>query len=182
MTSAAIERLRAKWKASGFAEDERSYLLALARRGRQERRLHERLVDLGLAFHNERRYREALSLFRAAQKLGPSCPVAAYNVANTSHMLNRQQVAYDLLHGLVSASPESMRRGCPKSRQTPRMIKLDSYFLLFHVTLHLKGFCREAFGYAEKHLRLRRRGLESVWSRREVVAEIEAMRAEWREG
>ena len=61
----------------------------------------------------------------------------------------------------------------------PRSIRLDAHLLLFWVLLYGRGFSAEAFGFAEEHLRRRCRGLHSVWSVREVRADIAAMRLEW---
>ena len=61
----------------------------------------------------------------------------------------------------------------------PRSLRLDALYLLFLVLIHGQGLSSEAFGYAAEHLRLRRRGVHSVWSAREVRASVAAFRREW---
>jgi hypothetical protein len=136
-----------------------------------------RLTLRGLALHEARRYAAALPYFERAVRLSPGCPLAAYNRANTLHMLGRDAEAEPLLRGLVAASEDELGRACLVAR--PRSLRLDALFLLFLVLVHGRGFSREAFGYAAEHLRLRRRGVYSVWSAREVRASVTGFRREW---
>jgi hypothetical protein len=106
------------------------------------------------------------------------CPVVAYNRANTLHMLDRDAEAYQILRDLISVTASELESRC--CDMSGRGLQLDCYFLLFHVALHYRGFCDETFAYAAEHLRRRRRGLHSVWSSKEVRAEIAAMRREWK--
>jgi tetratricopeptide (TPR) repeat protein len=140
---------------------------------------HESLISRGLELHEARRYTAALPYFERALRLDPDCLVAVYNRANTLHMLGRDEEAYPLLRGLIEVSPEELRRRCPAG--DPRGLQLDAYMLLFWVVLHGRGFCAEAFAYAAEHLRRRCRGVHSVWSAREVRADIAAMHREWQQ-
>jgi tetratricopeptide (TPR) repeat protein len=140
---------------------------------------HIELVRCGNRIHEDRKYRAALPYFERALEVAPRCPVAAYCKANTLHMLDRDEEAYAILKRLINASILELRDCCPHCG--PESLQLDAYYLLFLVTLRARGFGREAFGYARQHLRRRRRGLESLWSVREVRAEIAAMRRESRE-
>jgi hypothetical protein len=63
-----------------------------------------------------------------------------------------------------------------------RSVRTDAHFLLFRVLLYGRGFSEEAFVFAEKHIALRRRGVYSVWSRKEVLANMAAMRRAWKSG
>jgi hypothetical protein len=103
--------------------------------------------------------------------------VADYNRANTLHMMGREAEAYAILRELTKLASKELGRRCLNFQASS--LQLDAYFLLFWVTLYYKGFCTEAFRYADEHLRRRRRGLHSVWSLREVRADIAAMRQEW---
>jgi len=138
---------------------------------------HEVMVKAGLKLHEARQYSRALQYFNKASRLAPDCPVAAYNRANTMHMLGRDAEAYQILRELISVSPDELERRCQDAH--PISLQLDAYFLLFLVGLDYRGFCDEAFDYAAEHLRRRRRGLQSVWSIQEVRSHITAMTQEW---
>lgn len=95
-------------------------------------------------------------------------------------MLGRDAEAEPLLRGLVAASSAELRAICPVAR--PRSLRLDALYLLFQVLLYGRGFSAEAFEFAERHLRERRRGVLSLWSAREVRAEVARFRREWQQG
>ncbi len=140
---------------------------------------HHRLIAQGARLHEARRYSAALSYFERALKIAPKCSLALYNRANTLHMLDRDEEAYPLLQSLVRSSDEDLRQGCPIIR--PRSLRLDAFQLLFWVVLHGRGYCAEAFRYAREHARRRTRGLHSVWTAREVRADVARMRQQWNE-
>lgn len=117
---------------------------------------YEELICRGLDRHEARWYAAALPYFDRALRLAPGCPVALYNRANPLHMLERDLEAEPILRQMVAASDAELRAACPISR--PRSLRLDAAYLLFAVLLHGRGFSAEAFGFAEQHLRERRRG------------------------
>src|SRR5690606_11819664 len=131
---------------------------------------HISLIEKGLEIHEKRKYSKALPYFERALALSPNCPVAIYNKANVLHMLGRHSEAYPLLRDLIGTDARELRRRCPASG--PRSLQLDAYYLLFQVVLYDRGFCDEAFAYAEEHLQRRKRGLKSLFSAREVRHEI----------
>jgi tetratricopeptide (TPR) repeat protein len=128
--------------------------------------------------HEARRYAAALSFFDRATRVAPDCPLVVYNRANTLYMLERDAEAYPLLRGLIEATPEELDRRCPFDR--PRSLHLDAHYLLFLVVVHGRGVCAEAFEYAMTHLRLRRRGVQSLWPVREVRSTIKEVWREWK--
>ena len=138
---------------------------------------HTAVVQRGEELHELRRYASALKHFRTAERLAPLCPVVAYNLANTLHMLGRDEEAYDLLKPLINSKVQTLAAGCQYG--DARSVQLDAHMLLFLVIVYGRGFCSEAFSHAAKHLRLRRSGLKSVWSKRTVQKEIQVMRREW---
>jgi tetratricopeptide (TPR) repeat protein len=148
-----------------------------SKRARSHGRDHEVLIQRGSDLHEARQYGAALRWFERALLVAPDCPVAVYNRANTLHMLDRDHEAEGLLRELIAATPQELRRRCPETQ--PRSLQLDAHFLLFLVLADGRGPCEGAFAFAAKHLRLRRRGLYSVWSAREVRNDIAAMRRKW---
>ena len=151
---------------------------AKVRRAVKPRNLdHDVLIRRGLELHEARKYSAALPWFELALLVAPRCPVAMYNQANTLHMLDRDSEAEPMLRALIQATPEELHEGCPESQ--PRSLRLDAHFLLFLVLLYGHGSADEAFGLAAKHLLMRRRGLHSVWTAREVRRQIVELRREW---
>ncbi|MBI3865850.1 MAG: hypothetical protein HY290_28585 [Planctomycetia bacterium] len=145
---------------------------------------HIALIRHGNELHEARCYAAALPWLERAHRVAPRCPVAIYDRANTLHMLDRDKEAEPLLRGLLRATVEELRQGCPDScpDSSPRSLQLDVHFLLFLVLLDSGGPRDEAFVLAAKHLRLRRRGLHSLWSARKVRAEISELRRKWKKG
>jgi tetratricopeptide (TPR) repeat protein len=139
---------------------------------------HEALVQRGLTLHERRSYAAALLWFERALAIAPGCAVAQYNMANTLHMLGRDRDAEPILRRLIAVTSAELRRWCATADDL-RSLQLDARYLLFSVLLYGRGFSAEAFKLAEEHLRLRRRGLRSLWPVREVRAEIAARRREW---
>src|SRR4051812_38676060 len=103
-----------------------------------KRRLdHQALIKTGLKLHEARRYAKALTYFEEASCLAPNCAVAAYNRANTMHMLGRDAEAYSILRELITVDPAELERRCPDVRALS--LQLDACFLLFFVTLEHRG-------------------------------------------
>ena len=127
---------------------------------------HDALIRRGNKLHEARRYAAALPWYEQALLIAPQCPCAIYCRANSLHMLDRDEEAQPLLRTLIQAKPQELRDGCPEAQ--PRSIQLDAHFLLFLVLLDCGGSFDDAFAFAVKHLHMRRRGLNSVWSVREV--------------
>jgi tetratricopeptide (TPR) repeat protein len=140
---------------------------------------HTDLIDRGVALHEARCYRDALPLLEAAHILAPDCPDAIYNRANTLFMLNREQEAYDLFIDLVGRSDRVLRDGCPTVRRSAVSLKTDAYFMIFMALLYGTEDWDDAYPYAQEHLRRRRRGVASVFTRRHVLREIDNMRRQF---
>jgi tetratricopeptide (TPR) repeat protein len=141
--------------------------------------LHLELADQAHELHEARRYREALPLTEQALQLSPTCPLTAYNVANTLHMLDQDSKAQLILAELVRRSEHQMRLGCSHCEVTPRSILLDCQYLLFLTTLYSTGSWKQAAPSLRRHLRLRTRGLSSNFSRDHVVRHADEIREEF---
>lgn len=137
--------------------------------------LHDYLIKQGLLLHDRFRYRQALHFFQEAFRVAPQCPAAIYNVANTLHMLRRNREAHLLLSTLIRRSHAALAAGCSLNPQ-PGTFKNDALYLMFLVVLEQKRTWSEAFPYATKHLRSRRRGLTSIWPLRRIRRDIRALR------
>jgi len=145
---------------------------------KQSASMHEQLVKRGNRLHEGFRYKTALPLFQKAFELAPTCPAAIYNLANTLHMLDREQEAHNLLMKLVKMSDSDLTSGCPELRQ-PRSFKCDAFYLMFHVMLFSTNRWSKAFPFAQKHLQSRKRGLKSAWSLRTIRKELTELKKQF---
>ena len=132
---------------------------------------HEKLVKRGHRLHESRRYKAALPLFQKAFELKPTCPAVIYNLANTLHMLDREQEAQKLLMTLVNMNDTDLNSACVELRQ-PRSFRCDALYLMFHVMLYETNRWSKAFPFAQQHLQNRKRGLKSAWTLPEIRKEI----------
>jgi tetratricopeptide (TPR) repeat protein len=139
---------------------------------------HFELVRRGLELHESRAYAAALPYFERAAAAAPRCPTARYNRANTLHMLGDDPRAEAVLQPVVAATVDELRDGCPECGA--RGLRQDAIFLMSQILRCRQRPDRrvEAVAMAEGHLRGRRRGLNSVWTARQVRAELAEMRRE----
>ena len=140
--------------------------------------IHEKLVKRGLRLHESLRYKAALPLFQKAFELSPTCPATIYNLANTLHMLDREQEARNLLMKLTKMNDADLKSGCAELRQ-PRSFRCDALYLMFHIMLFSTNRWSKAFPFAQKHLQNRKRGLKSAWSLRNIRKEIAELRKQF---
>lgn len=135
------------------------------------------LAERGGGWHDRRAYARALKLYRRARRLAPSCPVIRYGVANALHMLCRHDEACGILAGMLELPDRVLLAGCPRQgRRGVQSLRLDVHYLLFHATIYATGSWVSAAPHLHAHLRMRRRGLSSLWSRRAVLREAERLR------
>jgi tetratricopeptide (TPR) repeat protein len=140
---------------------------------------HEDEIERGLELHDARKYAAALKHFERAHALAPLCPLADYNRANTLHQLGRDDEATEILEKLIATPIPTLKARCV--RIPARALQVDAYYLLFLTSIWGKGFSAKAFKYADQHIRRRRPGTKSIWSLREVRADVAEMRAEWKQ-
>ena len=140
---------------------------------------HFQLVKQGLAVHETRDYEKALSIFEEALKRRSACPNALYNKANVLHMLGRDGEALKILLELIDSNDLAYLEGCPEMVETPRSLRLDALFLSFLCMLDQTGSWKAASPYLRRHLASRARGLRSLWSRSQIVAEAEELRLQY---
>ncbi len=133
----------------------------------------------GLAHHERFEDEDALPFFLAALEDSPACPNALYNKANTLHMLGRDKETIPIFKHIVDTPESELRRGCEELFPTPRSLILDSYFMLFATTLEETRPWKTAIPFLRKHLQRRARGLESLWSKAQIIADAEDLRVEY---
>jgi tetratricopeptide (TPR) repeat protein len=143
---------------------------------------HSELIRRGLRWHERRHYGRALPFFVEALEQWPSCPNARYNLANTLHMLDRDEEACAILRELIDSSDRELLDGCDDLAGSPRSLRLDAHFLLFLSTLHAEGEWRKAVPHLRRHLRSRARGVRSLWTKSEALRRAEELRLTYAPG
>ncbi len=126
-------------------------------------------------------YEKALPLFSEAYRLAPGCICAQYNYANTLHMLDNQSAAHKILLEIITDSPMTKKK-C-QHLYRPRSFFVDAHFLIFNVMIHgEQGYTQQAFNHAYMHLKLRKIGLHSTWSKKYVENEVKKYEKDWIDG
>lgn len=139
-------------------------------------------INQALDHHEAFRYSKARTLFAKEYRNHPNCACTIYNLANTNYMLGRYERARELLEKLIALPVGALRAGCPDSFETPKSFKADAHFLMFLVLFHDADSWDSAYLFAKRHLKLRRRGQRSIWTKRHILKEIAELKAEYDDG
>lgn len=140
---------------------------------------HINLIKKGLKLYDDFKYHESLPYLKKAYNLAPNCICAMYNYANVLHMLGKDEKAHDVILNIIDTPPEKAKRECEHISHARGFI-VDAHFLMFYVIIYGQGYNKEAFDYAENHLKLRTRGVKSVWTKRQVQSEINHHKKKWK--
>ena len=133
---------------------------------------HLELIERGLELHEDFEYERALPYFEKAWEKDPMCPASIYNYANTLHMLGDEKEAGKRLEVLLSGDAAALESGCPDGCARLRRFRMDAYFLRYYIAFASSGSFSRALPFASEHLARRRRGVRSIWSRRQVIAQL----------
>lgn len=129
---------------------------------------HIDLINEGVDLFNLGEFKQAFPYFEKAYKLETLCPSAIYNLANCYFFLKQERETIHLLEKLLATDDLKLKMGCPDRVENPRQYKLDALFLLFKAKLFHTNYWADAYPYATQHLNLRRKGLKSAFTLKEV--------------
>jgi tetratricopeptide (TPR) repeat protein len=114
----------------------------LEREREQDPANHWVLTQLGVTFYEQRRYSEALQLFRASLKIVPDCPLTLWNVAGALDALGKFTTAVRIYTWLLQSPQSPERDPCWESTQWADALKTDCVYRL--------GVCFQHLGKKEK--------------------------------
>ncbi|MEW6411481.1 MAG: tetratricopeptide repeat protein [Candidatus Zixiibacteriota bacterium] len=138
---------------------------------------HWLLTNLALTYYEQRKYAKALEISKAALKTTPNCPLVLWNHAGTLEMLGRRARAIQIYRTLIQRGSRRRSYGnCWESaRWTESLVNDCRYRLaLCYRDLGRKNTASRYFG---EHLRRRRPGVPSIYSRKEVLEKLNQLRS-----
>ena len=132
---------------------------------------HWVLTQLGVTFYEERRYEEALQLFRASLQIVQDCPLTLWHAAGALDSLCRHEEAVPIYAWLLRASVSADEDPCWESKEWADALKTDCVYRL--------GLCFEHLGKREKaehcylqYVRLLATGSEGMYPVDEVLSRV----------
>jgi tetratricopeptide (TPR) repeat protein len=153
---------RSKW-------DEARALLEKQRE--QEPANHWLLTQLGVTFYEQKRYKEALKLFRASRRILDDCPLTLWNLAGTLDALGEYEDAVRIYVWLLGSKRTPQEDPCWESPEWANSLKTDCVYRL--------GVCFQNLGkeqWAEhcyrQYLVLLTLGIDGTYSAADVVRRI----------
>lgn len=130
---------------------------------------HWLLTRLGLTYYEMRDYATALFYEEQALGIAPRCPLVLWDYAGSLQMLGRDQEAIEVYRRLVRRGPKRIAAGpCGEGLARARGLVADCHYRIAE-SLEELGLHDEALREFEKHLGMRGRGGQSIYSRGELV-------------
>jgi tetratricopeptide (TPR) repeat protein len=135
---------------------------------------HWVLTQLGVTFYEQRRYREALELFRASLEIVPDCPLTLWNVAGALDALGKSGEAIDIYKWLIESKTTPKQDPCWESEDWSLSLKTDCFFRLgtCFQRLRKQEKAQECF---EEYLHLLSIGAHGSYSLEEVQKKMRAL-------
>jgi predicted Zn-dependent protease len=121
------DRINRLFELNRYATIERLVRRELAKAPRD----HWLLSRLSSAVYEQRRYAEALSLARRAQRIAPYCPMVLWDLAGAHDMLGQEERAIAIWHGLIRRGVERLAtEECGEGRRDARVLVANCWFRL----------------------------------------------------
>jgi tetratricopeptide (TPR) repeat protein len=135
---------------------------------------HWILTNIGISYYEMRRYKTALRYSKKALELAPNCPLVLWDYACALDMLDRKMEAIKIWKGLLRRGVEKAAYGdCNEGIRWAKSLLNDSRYRIGQSYLNL-GKRKLALRYLREHLSQRKRGLPSIFSRKEVLKNIKS--------
>jgi tetratricopeptide (TPR) repeat protein len=142
---------------------------------------HVQLIIQGSEAHQQGDYHSALTLFEQAYQQEPQCAVTIYYYANALFMTDNDSQAQQILAELLAMEDTQVVAGCTTAHPDILSYKIDGFYLMFHIVLHLNQDWKEAVKYARQHLQLRQPGIESTWTKKFIKKEMAELERDFQE-
>lgn len=141
---------------------------------------HWLLGRLALTYYEQRNYDRALHWDIMALQEAPYCPLLIWDYAGTLAMLDRNGEALLLYRWLLSLGEEQLAYGeCGEGIRSARALVADCHYRIGCIWDEKRQWKRAAAEF-EKYIALRKSGYGSIYSLREVNAQLAEVRAKIR--
>jgi tetratricopeptide (TPR) repeat protein len=133
---------------------------------------HWLLTRLASSYYEARDYKSALAFSAKALKIAPRCPLAIWDHACALHMLGRRREAIELWRRLLRRNLERLAFGtCGEGMRWAESLQNDCRY---RIGIAYLNESRHALArrFIVRHLELRRAGLPSLYTRREVLRKL----------
>lgn len=137
---------------------------------------HWILTRLSSVYYEMREYNKSLQLSQKAIKIAPECPLVLSNHASVLDMLKREKEAISIWNILIEKGVDEIAYGeCGEGKTWAKSLINDA---LYRIGLSYSdiGEKKSALKYFRKHLKNRKRGVFSNFSKREVLLQIDTIK------
>lgn len=142
---------------------------------------HWLLTQLGVTYYEQRKYKEALRLFRKSLTIVPDCPLTLWNVAGGLDAMGKPLQAMAIYTSLLKSTTSPDDDPCWESNAWADSLKADCVFRLGVCLEHL-GNNKKAEHCYQQYLRLALVGVEASYSVEAVTERIRGVRREGANG
>ncbi len=137
---------------------------------------HWVLTQLGVAFYEERHYREALQLFLASQKVVPDCPLTLWNLAGTLDALGNPVEAVRIYTWLLESRQTATADSCWESKEWTEALKADCVYRLA-ACFQQMGRAGTAAHCYRQYINILASGIQGLYSSNDAMQQIQKLQA-----
>ena len=156
---------RKKWDAA-------RKLLELARK--KDPNSHWLLTQLGVTLYEQGKYKDALKMFLASQKIVPDCPLTLWNLAGALDALGKYPAAKRIYTWLLESKTSPDDDPCWESKEWTAALKADAVYRLGVCFQHLNEK-RKAEHCYRQYLDLLLVGIDGTYSAEDVTKRIRSL-------
>lgn len=135
---------------------------------------HWVLTQLGVTFYEQKRYKDALQLFKASCAIVADCPLTLWNLAGTLDLLGKHRDAIKIYTWLLQTKLSPEEDPCWESKEWTDALKTDTLFRLGSCLQSL-GKKRKAEDFYRQYLNLLLIGGDGTYSAEEVTSRIRSL-------
>lgn len=137
---------------------------------------HWLLTRLGMTYYEELDYTKSREEFEAALAIAPNCPLVLWDYACALDMLGADQEALGIFQRLIKRGVESIANDeCGEGSRWAQSLINDCHYRAAKC-YQMLGNSIKALRYYDRHLSLRKPGIPSLYSLKEVRKAIRAYR------
>lgn len=132
---------------------------------------HWVLTQLGVTYYEERRYQDAIKLFRASKELVPDCPLTIWQLAGALDATGKSSEAIDLYTWLLRSKKSAREDHCWESDEWTETLKTDCVYRLGVCFSH-QGKKDAAETCFRQYIDLLLSGVDTIYSIEDAMRQI----------